>query len=131
MKLLVFVFVIASALACCGQENKSDSAIAKFFTGNWSCAGKFASGKTIEADVNFTPELDGKWLLYRHTDRPPGPFKALSLWGVDQISGNLVSYGRQFRQCAPVYKRWMERWIGNIQPHSNARPENNGRAISI
>lgn len=63
----------------------------RFFAGNWSCSGELASGKKIEADVSFTPELDGKWLLYRHHDRAPGPFKALALWGVDQPSGNLVA----------------------------------------
>ena len=49
----------------------------KFFAGNWSCTGEFARRKKIEADVSFTPELDGNWLPYRHHDRAPGPFKAL------------------------------------------------------
>jgi hypothetical protein len=41
--------------------------------------------------LSFTPELDGKWLLYQHSDRPPGVFKAVVLWGVNQPSGKLVS----------------------------------------
>lgn len=62
-----------------------------YFPGNWSCSGQFANGRKIEADVSFTPDLDGKWLLYRHQDRAPGKFKALGTWGVDRISGKLVS----------------------------------------
>jgi hypothetical protein len=91
VKSILFVLVTASALGCYAQQPTTDPAMVKFFVGNWSCAGEFASGKKIEADVSFAPELDGKWLLYRHSDRPPGPFKALSLWGMDQPSGTLVS----------------------------------------
>jgi hypothetical protein len=91
VKLIFFILVIAHALCCCAQQPATDPAMIKFFGGNWSCTGEFASGKKIEADVSFAPELDGKWLLYRHADRPPGLFKALALWGVDQPSGSLVS----------------------------------------
>jgi hypothetical protein len=91
MKSTLFILVIASAHFCSAQQPTTDPAMIKFFSGNWSCAGEFANGKKIEADVSFTPELDGKWLLYRHSDRPPGQFKAVALWGVDQSSGALVS----------------------------------------
>lgn len=91
MKSVLFVLISAGALCCQAQQTTSDPAMVKFFSGNWSCAGEFANGKKIEADLSFTPELDGKWLLYRHSDRPPGQFKALALWGVDQPSGKLVS----------------------------------------
>jgi hypothetical protein len=91
VKSILFVLVTAGALCCHAQQPATDPAMSRFFGGNWSCAGEFASGKKIEADVSFAPELDGKWLLYRHTDRPPGPFKAMALWGVDQPSGNLIS----------------------------------------
>lgn len=87
----VFVLVIASTLCCYAQKPATDPAMIKFFSNNWSCAGEFASGKKVEADVSFTPELDGKWLLYRHSDRSPGSFRAVALWGVDEPSGNLVS----------------------------------------
>jgi hypothetical protein len=91
VKSIVFVLVIAGALCCQAQQPTTDPAMIKFFSGNWSCAGEFANSKKIEADLSFTPELDGKWLLYRHSDRPPGSFKAVVLWGVDQPSGKLVS----------------------------------------
>jgi hypothetical protein len=91
MKSVIFILVTASALCCRAQQSKTDPTMVKFFAGNWSCTGEFGSGKKIEADVSFTPELDGNWLLYRHHDRAPGPFKALALWGVDQPSGSLVA----------------------------------------
>ena len=91
MKSTLFVLVVASALFCSAQQPTTDPAMIKFFGGNWSCAGEFSNGKKVEADLSFVPELDGKWLLYRHADRPPGQFKALAVWGVDQPSGRLVS----------------------------------------
>jgi len=30
-----------------------------------------ASGHPIEAELSFTPELDGQWLQYRYADRAP------------------------------------------------------------
>jgi hypothetical protein len=89
--ILCAIVFIAGALSCSAQQAANDSAMFDFFTGNWGCSGEFVNGKKIEADVSFTPELDGKWLLYRHSDRPPGPFKAIALWGQDQPSGKLVS----------------------------------------
>lgn len=91
MKSTLLVLIIASTLFCCAQQPATDPAMVKFFVGNWSCTGEFANGKKIEADLSFVPELDGKWLLYRHADRPPGQFKALAVWGVDHPSGRLVS----------------------------------------
>ena len=91
MKYFLFVIVTVSSLRCFAQQPTTDPAMVKFFTGNWSCSGPFASGKKIEADVSFAPELDGKWLLYHHSDRPPGPFKAMAAWGMDQPSGKLIS----------------------------------------
>jgi hypothetical protein len=91
VKSTLSILVIASALLCSAQQPATDPAMVKFFTGNWSCAGEFANGKKVEADLSFVPELDSKWLLYHHSDRPPGQFKALAVWGVDQPSGSLVS----------------------------------------
>ena len=71
MKSTLLVLIIASTLFCCAQQPATDPAMVKFFVGNWSCTGEFANGKKIEADLSFVPELDGKWLLYRHADRPP------------------------------------------------------------
>ena len=62
----------------------------EFFAGEWSGAGEFANGKKIEADVTFTPDLDQQWLVYRHTDRAPGIYKALGTMGIDRPSGQFV-----------------------------------------
>ena len=52
--------------------------------------GAFANDKEIEADLTFTPDLDGQWLVVRHTDRHPNRYKALALWGIESTSGELV-----------------------------------------
>lgn len=64
--------------------------MAAFFSGNWSGAGEFANGRKIEADASFQRELDGRWLLYRHTDKAPNKYKALGLWGYEAASGKLL-----------------------------------------
>jgi hypothetical protein len=51
-----------------------------FFLGEWRGIGAFASGRAIEADVAFASDLDGKGIVYRHTDRLPNTFKSLSIW---------------------------------------------------
>jgi len=54
------------------------------FIGDWDCSGKFAnSGKPIEARLSFKYELDGRWILFRHDDKPPFSYHALSEWGWD------------------------------------------------
>jgi hypothetical protein len=64
--------------------------LANFFTGEWSGRGQFASGRPIEADVSFQPELDGQWLQYRHTDRAPNSYRALGMWGIENGTRKLV-----------------------------------------
>jgi hypothetical protein len=64
--------------------------LSAFFSGEWSGKGAFASGRPIEAEVSFVPELDGQWLLYRHSDRAPNSYKALGMWGIESGSRKLV-----------------------------------------
>jgi hypothetical protein len=61
-----------------------------FFSGEWNGSGEFASGKKIEADISFTPNLDGQWLVYRHADRPPNGYKALGMWGFEYASRRFI-----------------------------------------
>jgi hypothetical protein len=68
-----------------------DSSLVSFFRGEWKCAGEFSNGRKIEAELSFSPELDGKWLQYRHADLPPNSFKAFAMWGIDQNSGKIIS----------------------------------------
>jgi len=72
------------------QAKRLPDDLCEFFLGEWSGAGEFASGKKIEADVSFTPDLDRHWMAYRHTDRPPNRYKALGVWGIDKDSGRLL-----------------------------------------
>lgn len=60
--------------------------LVEFFAGEWAGAGEFASGRKIEADVSFAPDLDGQWLVYRHADRAPGRHKVLGVWGYETRS---------------------------------------------
>lgn len=63
-----------------------------FFAGKWSCNGKFVkSGKEISADVSFEPVLDGKWIMFRHDDRPPFSYHAIAEWGWDAKKNAFVS----------------------------------------
>jgi hypothetical protein len=66
------------------------SELVAFFSGRWKGLGKFANGKKIEATVVFSPDLDGQWLSYRHTDIPPGKYKASGFWGIETDSSALV-----------------------------------------
>lgn len=51
-----------------------------FFRGHWSCKGGTPSGRTLDADVDFTVAMNGRWLESRHVDRAPGRYEALQLW---------------------------------------------------
>jgi hypothetical protein len=55
-----------------------------YFTGDWECSGKFdSSGKTIEAQQHFSPDLDGSWMIFRHDDKPPFGYHSMAEWGWD------------------------------------------------
>jgi hypothetical protein len=64
--------------------------MAEFFAGEWEGQGEFSNGKKIEADVEFTMELDNQKLLYRHADRLPNRYKALGTWGFDRETNKFV-----------------------------------------
>jgi hypothetical protein len=62
-----------------------------YFAGNWECSGKFdSSGKAIEAQQHFAPELDGAWMTFRHDDKPPFGYHALAEWGWDAARKEFV-----------------------------------------
>lgn len=102
-RLLLAALLASATSACLAQATSTPAAqprfeppvpvpadLASFFTGEWSGRGQFASGRPIEADVSFHPELDGQWLQYRHTDRAPNKYKALGMWGIETASHKLV-----------------------------------------
>jgi hypothetical protein len=88
---LVFALLAFGSLPVHAQEAKRvDADMAAFFTGDWAGNGEFASGKKIEADVTFAPELDGQWLMYSHKDRAPNRYKSMAMWGYESATKQLV-----------------------------------------
>lgn len=89
-KLIALMFCLAGTAHAADTPATLDEDMAAYFAGHWSGAGAFGNGKKIEADADFQRELDGRWLLYRHTDKAPNRYKSLGMWGIDQASGKLV-----------------------------------------
>jgi hypothetical protein len=82
------------ATASQGQTAPTNKGVVglQWLSGRWSCDGKFnGSGKAISADVSFEPALDNKWILFRHDDRPPFSYHALSEWGWDEKGQRYIS----------------------------------------
>jgi hypothetical protein len=63
-----------------------------FFLGTWTGEGAFSNGRPIQADVSFQPELDAHWIGYRHDDKAPNQYHALSMWGYDKEKKSLVGH---------------------------------------
>lgn len=94
--LLLFLLLISSTLCLkaqiANQNNKLPKDLINFFVGNWSGDGEFANGKKIAAELTFKMSLDSSWITGEHTDKLPNRYKALTLWGVDIMSGQFVAY---------------------------------------
>lgn len=88
--LLLSLGLSTSLKAQTSQQLPAD--MVQFFLGNWTGDGAFASGKKIAADLSFKLSLDSAWIMYEHTDQAPNRYKALSMWGVDKQTGELVDY---------------------------------------
>jgi hypothetical protein len=91
---LSLALFLALSLNVQGQTAPANKGIAdlQWFSGPWSCDGKFTrSGKSISADLSFESALENKWILFRHDDRPPFSYHALSEWGWDEKGQQYVS----------------------------------------
>jgi hypothetical protein len=64
--------------------------IANYFNGDWAGKGKFTTGKDIESDFSFVPDLEGQCIVVRENERPPNTFEFVALWSMDSISEDLV-----------------------------------------
>jgi len=74
-----------------GPELKPAISALGYFTGDWNCSGKFdKSGRVIEAQEAFQPDLEGAWILFRHDDKPPFGYHALAEWGWDSVLKQFV-----------------------------------------
>lgn len=49
--------------------------LATYFSGDWAGKGKFTTGKDIESDLSFTPDLGNQCILVREKERPPNDFE--------------------------------------------------------
>jgi hypothetical protein len=65
--------------------------LARFLEGRWHCRGGTPAGRVLESDVAFAMSLGARWLSSEHTDVPPGPYHAFSLWPTDTAHRALAS----------------------------------------
>ena len=72
------------------EQTKPLSALVESFKGEWQCAGQFSNWKTITSKESFDSLLGGAWLQQIHHDDPPYGYHAVSMWGVDRESGQLL-----------------------------------------
>ena len=95
-KKIIFIFIVgfitSYSLNAQNSKYKLTDDFVNFFTGNWYGEGEFHNGKKISANLTFKMTLDNSWLSYEHTDVLPNKYKALSMWGVDDLNGEFVAY---------------------------------------
>lgn len=81
-----FLFASVSSSAAT-PELKPELTSLAYFLGEWDCSGKFdANGKSIDAHQYFAVDLDSAWIVFRHDDKPPFNYHALSEWGWDSAN---------------------------------------------
>ena len=95
-KLFLSLFLVCATTYVTAQTTNSNFKLTdefvNFFVGSWTGDGEFSSGKKISADLTFKITLDSSWISYEHTDKLPNRYKALSMWGIDMLSGQFVAY---------------------------------------
>ena len=102
----------------------SPLAVLSAFLGEWDCAGKFErSGQSIEARLSLKYDLNEDWIVFRHDDKPPFPYHALSEWGWDEALKEFVMLAedssggiRVFR--APASEQEIV-WTGDVLGSAN------------
>lgn len=82
LQLLVVLALVFFGLQTSAQELSFKSELA-YFAGEWIGDGKFANGKPIKAELQFTFEMDSLYLVGKHRDSPPNAFSADTYWRVD------------------------------------------------
>ena len=106
---LFFLFCCGTSLAQKIGEGDDETAQRLFssLAGHWSCEDKFANGRSIAADVQFTLRFDGRALAFEHRDRAPNQFVTTALWGPDSQNHQLVSAGFAGTPTAPSPARFI------------------------
>lgn len=96
--MLAFALSLTSFVAA---QNSSGSAqasdkprlpqdLVNYFAGDWSGKGRFTSGRDLESDFSFVPQLENQCVLVHQKERPPNTFEFSALWSVDSVSGDVV-----------------------------------------
>jgi len=95
----VLVFILAISLHGLAQSQPTTPPASKalfpadlvhYFSGNWAGKGKFASGKDIESDLSFVPDLENQCIVFRQKEKPPHDFASIGLWSMDSMSGDVI-----------------------------------------
>jgi hypothetical protein len=99
----MFVVLILVVMGHCFSAPQSSSQAAQtsqkallpldiviYCNGDWAGKGKFTSGKDIESDFSFVPDLEGQCIVVRQRERPPNTFEFVALWSMDSISKDVV-----------------------------------------
>jgi hypothetical protein len=86
---------------------------ARKLTGAWSCEGAFANGRAIAADVAFSTELAGQWLMYHHADRAPGTYQAAAMLGPTTSDTALAP--AELHDAAGGYRRFRLTIVGDSE----------------
>jgi len=61
-----------------------------YFTGDWAGKGRFTSGRDLESDFRFVPQLENQCVLVHQKEKPANTVEFSALWSVDSVSGNVV-----------------------------------------
>lgn len=81
----------STSVHAASSELKPELSPLAYFIGDWECSGKFdSSGKLIDAQQHFASDLGGAWVTFRHDDKPPFNYHALSEWGWDSTQKRFV-----------------------------------------
>lgn len=91
--LVVLAFSTSTLAEAPAVVEHPSEALMKKLEGRWSCAGAFANGKSLKADLTFTRMEGGTGLRYLHTDRAPNAYRQEAFWGVDKKTGQLIATG--------------------------------------
>jgi hypothetical protein len=121
---LLFPFSVPSYTATSDLEPELVSLA--YFVGDWECSGKFdTSGKSIDAHEHFAVELEGAWITFRHDDKPPFNYHALSEWGWDKEQKKFVMVAQDSTGGVRVFYSagwdrtqllWQGKALGNTSP---------------
>jgi hypothetical protein len=101
MKTFLAVLTFAVALTTFAVAQNSSSVqtpdkprlpqdLVNYFAGDWSGKGRFTSGRDLESDFSFAPQLENQCVLVHQKEKSPNTFEFSALWNVDSISGDLI-----------------------------------------